>query len=45
MNSYVRHIIEAFDFGSIDNSNQKKGNHITNMAYQRSWYKRCIGSC
>ena len=31
MNSYVRHIIEAFDFGSIDNTKKKKDSHITNV--------------
>lgn len=32
MNSYVRHIIEAFDFSSINNSKKKKDSHITNVA-------------
>ena len=32
MNSYIKHIIEAFDFSSIDNSKKKKDSHITNMA-------------
>jgi hypothetical protein len=32
MNSYVKRIIEAFDFGSIDNTKKKKDSHITNIA-------------
>ena len=32
MNSYIKHIIEAFDFGAIDNTKKKKDTHITNVA-------------